>query len=158
MNEQQPQPVFAIERIYLKDASVEVPNAPQVFLEQTSPAIDIQLRNEARVVDNGLYEVVLTATVTAKLQDRTVFLVEVAQGGIFRIGPLQQHELELVINVVCPTNLLPYAREAIAGLLGRASFPPVTLPHVSFEEIYQKRLQELQQQQQAAAAPAAGHA
>jgi preprotein translocase subunit SecB len=146
MSEQQP--VFSIEKIYLKDVSLELPNAPQVFTEQEAPSIDIRLHNEVRVIDNGVYEIVLTATVTAKHNDKTAFLVEVAQAGIFQIHNFPQQELEGVINVTCPKSLLPYAREAVSSILGRAGFPMVLLPHVGFEGIYQQRLQEAQQQRQ----------
>lgn len=150
MSEQQPT-VFSIEKIYLKDLSLEIPNAPQIFTEQATPKIDINLHNDARALDNGLYEVVLTATVTAKLQEKTAFLVEVAQAGIFRIVCDNPQELEAMINVSCPRALLPYARETVSTVLARAGFPPVLLPHVGFETIY---LQRLQEQQQAGAVPA----
>ena len=150
---EQPQQVFSIEKIYLKDMSLEIPNAPQVFTERESPRVDINLHNEAKLIDNGIYEVTLTATVTAKHNDKTAFLVEAAQAGIFQIRNFPQEELAAVINVTCPRTLLPYARETVANILARAGFPPVVLPHVGFESIYQERLQE--QQGQAGAAPAA---
>ncbi len=153
MSEQQA--VFTIEKIYLKDLSLEVPNAPQVFAEPESPQVDIKLHNAVKAIDAGVYEVVLTATVTAKHKDKTAFLVEVAQAGVFQVRNFQQHELEALINVTCPRSLLPYAREAVSSILGRAGFPPVVLPHVGFETIYQQQLQEAQQrQQQAGASPA----
>lgn len=150
MSEQQ-QAVFSIEKVYLKGLSLEIPNAPQIFTEQETPKVDINLHNEARALDNGLYEVVLTATVTAKLQEKTAFLVEVAQAGIFRITSVQPQEFEAMVNVACPRTLLPYARETVSTVLARAGFPPVLLPHVGFETIYQRRMQE---QQQAGTAPA----
>ncbi len=150
MSEQQ-QAVFSIEKVYLKGLSLEIPNAPQIFTEQETPKVDINLHNEARALDNGLYEVVLTATVTAKLQEKTAFLVEVAQAGIFRITSVQPQEFEAMVNVACPRTLLPYARETVSTVLARAGFPPVLLPHVGFETIYQRRMQE---QSQAGAAPA----
>ena len=149
MSEQQP--VFTIEKVYLKDLSLEIPNAPKIFTEHETPKIDISLHNEARLLEGGVYEVVLTATVTAKQQDKTAFLVEVAQAGIFRIESVQQQDLDALVNIVCPTTLLPYAREAVSTVLGRAGFPPVLLPHVSFEALYRQRLQE---QQQGGAPPA----
>lgn len=149
MSEQQ-QGVFSIEKIYLKDLSLEIPNAPQVFAEQEAPKVDINLHTEARALDNGLYEVVLTATVTAKLREKTAFLVEVAQAGIFQIHSVQPQEFEAMVNVACPRALLPYARETVSTVLARAGFPPVLLPHVGFETLYQRRMQE----QQAGAAPA----
>ena len=148
MSEQQP--FFNIEKVYLKGVSLEIPHAPQIFTEKEAPKVDISLHNEARAIDNGLYEAVLTATVTAKLQEKTVFLVEVAQAGIFQIHGVQPQEFEAMINVACPRTLLPYARETVSTILARAGFPPVLLPHVGFETIYQKRVQE----QQAGAAPA----
>ncbi len=142
MSEQQP--VFSIQKIYLKDLSLEIPNAPQIFTEPEAPKVDINLHNEARSLENGLYEVVLTATVTAKLQEKTVFLVEVAQAGIFQIHGVQSQDFEAMVNVACPRTLLPYARETVSTVLARAGFPPVLLPHVGFETIYQQRMQEKQ--------------
>jgi preprotein translocase subunit SecB len=152
MSEQQP--AFSIEKIYLKDLSLEIPNAPQVFTERESPRVDINLHNEVKMIETGVYEVTLTATVTAKHNDKTAFLVEVAQAGIFQIRNYPQDELAVVVNVTCPRTLLPYARETVSTVLGRAGFPPVVLPHVGFESIYQQRLQE-QQSQTTSAAPAA---
>lgn len=142
MSEQQP--AFSIQKVYLKDLSLEIPNSPQIFTEPEAPKVDIGLHNEARSLENGLYEVVLTATVTAKLQEKTVFLVEVAQAGIFQIQGVQPHEFEAMVNVACPRTLLPYARETVSTILARAGFPPVLLPHVGFETIYQQRMQEKQ--------------
>jgi preprotein translocase subunit SecB len=151
MSEQQ-QPQFGIEKIYLKDLSLEIPNAPQVFLEPESPQIEISIHNGAGSIDQaGLYEAVLTVTVTAKLKDKTVFLVEVAQAGIFRILNLPQQELDAVLGVLCPNTLLPYAREAVASVMTRAGFPPVLLQHMNFDAAYQERLRQMQQEQ---AAPA----
>ncbi len=143
MSEQQP--VFSIQKVYLKDLSLEIPNAPQVFTEPESPTVDVNLHSETKAIDNGIYEVVLTATVTAKLREKTVFLVEVAQAGIFLIQNLPQQDFEAMINVACPRTLLPYARETVSNILARAGFPPVLLPHVGFETIYQQRMQEKQQ-------------
>lgn len=147
MSEQQ-QAVFGIQKIYLKDMSLEIPNAPQVFLERESPQVDVNLHNEARPLESpGLFEVVLTVTVTAKLKERTVFLVEAAQAGIFEIRNVAQQDLDAVLGILCPNTLLPYAREAVASTVTRAGFPPVVLQHMSFETVYQQRLQQLRQQQ-----------
>jgi preprotein translocase subunit SecB len=154
MSEQQ-QPLFNIDKIYLKDASLEIPNSPQVFAEQQAPTVDIKLHSEANVIADGLYEVVLTATVTAKHGDKTAFLVEVSQAGIFQIRNFSQPDVEQVVNATCPMNLLPYAREAVASLLGHAGFPVVLLPHVAFLAIYQQRLLDAQQQSQQPPADAA---
>jgi preprotein translocase subunit SecB len=151
MSEQQ-QPHFGIEKIYLKDLSLEIPNAPQIFLERESPQIEISVHNGVQAIDQaGLYEAVLTVTVTAKLKDKTVFLVEVAQAGIFQILNLPQQELDAVLGVLCPNTLLPYAREAVATLIVRAGFPPVVLQHMNFDTAYQERLRQLQQEQAAQA-------
>lgn len=151
MSEQQ-QPQFGIEKIYLKDLSLEIPNAPQIFLERDTPQIEINIHNGASPLDQpGLYEAVLTVTVTAKLKDRTAFLVEVAQAGIFQIINLPPQELDAVLGVLCPGTLLPYAREAVASVMTRAGFPPVMLQHMSFDAAYQERMRQLQQEQAAQA-------
>jgi preprotein translocase subunit SecB len=154
------QPLFGIEKIYIKDLSLELPNAPQVFFERDAPQIEVSMHNEAtRMTQEGLYHVSLTVTVTAKIQDRTVFLVEVAQAGIFQIRNVPTPELDAVLGTLCPNTLLPYAREAVANVVGRAGFPPVTLQHMNFDVIYQQRLQQQAQEQAnaAASAPAQTH-
>ncbi|HJQ62780.1 MAG TPA: protein-export chaperone SecB [Burkholderiales bacterium] len=141
------QPAFGIQKIYLKDMSLEIPNAPQIFLERDAPQVDVNLHNEARPLGQpGLFEVVLTVTVTAKIDDKTVFLVEAAQAGIFEIVNVPTSELEAVLGIVCPNTLLPYAREAVASTVTRAGFPPVVLQHMSFETIYQQRQEQLREQ------------
>lgn len=151
------QPLFGIEKVYLKDLSLELPNAPQVFFEQEAPQVEVNIHNQASgLPQDGLFEVVLTVTVTAKIQDRTVFLVEAAQAGIFQIRNIPTGDLEAVLGTICPNTLLPYAREAVSSLVQRAGFPPVTLQHMNFELVYQQRLQQMQADQAAAAAaPAA---
>jgi preprotein translocase subunit SecB len=152
MGEQQA-PVFAIEKLYLKDLSLEIPGAPQVFLERDVPQLDISIHDAARALEHeGLYEVVLTVTVTAKIKERTMFLVEAAQAGIFQIRNLPQEELGPVLGILCPNTLLPYAREVVSTTVMRAGFPPVVLNHMSFETVYQQRMEQMAQQQQAAAA------
>jgi preprotein translocase subunit SecB len=148
-----PQPAFGIELIYLKDLSLELPNAPQVFQERSAPQIDIKFHTEVQALGDSRYEVVLTVTTTAKLQEKTVFLVEVAQAGVFQIQNLPEQEMGPMLSVHCPKILLPYAREAVANTITRAGFMPVLLPHVGFETLYQQRLEQMRQQQ--AGAPAA---
>jgi preprotein translocase subunit SecB len=149
---EQNEPQFGIEKIYLKDLSLEVPNAPQIFLERENPEIEINVHNGASPLDEaGLYEAVLTVTVTAKLKEKTVFLVEVAQAGIFQIRNVPAAELDAVLGVLCPNTLLPYAREAVAGLMARAGFPPVLLQHMNFEGAYHERMRQLQEEQAAQA-------
>jgi preprotein translocase subunit SecB len=152
------QPLFGIEKIYLKDMSLELPNAPQVFFEGEAPQIEVNIHNEAAgMSQEGLFEVVLTITVTAKIQDRTVFLVEAAQAGIFQIRNVPQPDLEAVLGTLCPNTLLPYAREAVASVVQRAGFPPVTLQHMNFDLVYQQRMQQMREQQAAAATPQHTH-
>lgn len=153
MGEQQAA-IFAIEKLYLKDLSLEIPGAPQVFLEREAPQLDIRIHDEAHALEQeGLYEVVLTVTVTAKIKERTMFLIEAAQAGIFQVRNLPQEELGPVLGILCPNTLLPYAREVVSTTVMRAGFPPVVLNHMSFETVYQQRLEHMQQQKQAAAAP-----
>ncbi|MBR0566344.1 protein-export chaperone SecB [Azoarcus sp. L1K30] len=137
------QPVFSIEKIYVKDLSLEVPNAPQIFLERENPQINVQLRTDGNAVDDGLFEVVLTVTVSAKLgEDRSVFLVEVAQAGVFQIRNVPEGDLEPVMMIGCPNILFPYAREAVSDAITRAGFQPVLLAPVNFEALYQARQQQ----------------
>ena len=137
------QPIFSIEKIYVKDMSLEVPSAPKIFLSNETPQVDVNIHTGASVVEAGaLYEVVLTATITAKLPDRTVFLVEVAQAGLFHIRNLPPQDLDAVLGILCPTTLLPYAREAVSGAISRAGFPPVVLHHMDFNQVYAQALQE----------------
>ncbi|MCK9258923.1 MAG: protein-export chaperone SecB [Azoarcus sp.] len=137
------QPVFSIEKVYVKDLSVEVPNAPQIYLERDTPQISVQLRTDGNAVDEGLYEVVLTVTVAAKLgEDRSVFLVEVAQAGVFQIRNIPEGDLEPVMMIGCPNILFPYAREAVSDAVTRAGFQPVLLAPVNFEALYQSRQQQ----------------
>ena len=145
------QPFFNIERIYLKDLSLEIPNAPQVYAEREPPKIDINLHNEVRPLEAGNYEVVLTATVTAKVKDKTAFLVEVAQAGIFQIRNVPERDVDALLGITCGNILFPYLRESISNLVTRAGFPPFLLSHLNFEALYQQR----QQQPQPAGAPPA---
>jgi preprotein translocase subunit SecB len=140
--EQNAQPVFGIEKLYVKDLSLEVPNAPEIFLERDQPQIEIQLNTSGRGVGEGVFEVVLTVTVTAKMGEKTVFLVEVGQAGIFRIQNVPEEQLEPLIAVACPNILFPYAREAVSDAVSRAGFQPIVLQPVNFESMYMQRLQQ----------------
>ena len=143
--EQNEQPVFGIEKLYVKDLSIEVPNAPEIFLEREQPQVEIQLNTGGRAVGEGVYEVVLTVTVTAKISDKTVFLVEVGQAGIFRIQNVPEEQIEPLIAVACPNILFPYAREAVSDAVSRAGFQPIVLQPVNFEAMYMQRLQQAEQ-------------
>ena len=138
-------PVFAIEKLYVRDLSVEVPNAPQVFLEPESPEIELQLRTEGKGVGEGLFEVALTVTVTARHGDKTAFLVETTQAGVFVLKNIPQENMEPVLAVACPNLLFPFAREVISSATTRAGFAPVVLQPVNFEQLYVERQQQAAQ-------------
>jgi len=139
---EQLQPVFAIEKIYVKDLSLEIPNAPQIFLERETPEINMQLGSKNHDIDQDMHEVVLTVTVTAKIKDKMMFLVEVQQAGIFRIRNISGEELGPVLGIGCPNILFPYLREVVSDIVIRAGFPPVILSPVNFEAIYQQKQNE----------------
>ena len=141
--EQQATPSFSIEKVYVKDLSLEVPNAPAIFLEEGSPEISVQLQTGLQGLGGDAYSVILTVTVTSKLGDKTLFLVEVAQAGIFRISNVPDENLEPLLAVACPNILFPYAREVISEQAARAGFQPVLLQPVNFEALYaQQRAQQ----------------
>ena len=145
MSDQQ-EPVFQIQRVYLKEASMEQPNSPAILLEQESPTVDIQLGVNASPVAEGIYEVTVTATVQTKIKDKTVFLVEATQAGIFEIRNLPQEQLSQIMGIACPQIVYPYLRGNVADLIQRGGFPPVHLSELNFQSMY-----EQQQQQQVAA-------
>jgi preprotein translocase subunit SecB len=140
-------PGFAIEKLYIKDASIEVPNAPQIFTERTPPQVSVELGNNAQKLDEGVYEVAIKVTVTAKIGENVAFLVEVVQAGIFVIRNVPDENLGVIAAVTCPNILFPYAREAVSDMVTRAGFAPVLLNPINFEALY------MQQQQQAAGQP-----
>jgi preprotein translocase subunit SecB len=133
------QPVFSIEKVFVKDLSLEIPNAPQVFLEREAPQVDIQLHHNTTGVEEGVYQTTLTVTVTAKIGEKTMFLVEAAQAGIFVARNIPASELDAVLGIACPNILFPYVREVISDIVTRAGFPPVILTPVNFEAIYQSQ-------------------
>lgn len=144
MSEQasQQQPTFQIEKIYVKDLSLEVPNAPQVFMQAESPQLEVQVRNESMQFGDSMYEVTVSVTVTAKSGDKTMFLAEAAQAGIFTVRGVPESDMGPLLGIGCPTILYPYVREAISDLVSRGGFPPVLLAPVSFEAIYAQRQQQ----------------
>ncbi|KFB69686.1 protein-export chaperone SecB [Candidatus Accumulibacter vicinus] len=148
----QDNPVFAIEKLYIKDLSVEVPNAPQIFLEREAPKVSIQLQTNAQGIGEGVFEVTLTTTVTSKIEEKTVFLVEVGQAGIFRIQNVPDENMEPLLSIACPNILFPYAREVVSDAVIRAGFPPVLLQPVNFEALYMSRLQQQEAAKDAASA------
>jgi preprotein translocase subunit SecB len=143
-------PVFQIQRVYMKEASLEQPNSPAILLEQEQPTVDIQLGVEAQQAADGVYEVSVSATVTTKIKDRTVFLAEVKQAGIFEIRNVPADQMQAIMGIACPQIVYPYLRGNVADLITRAGFPPVHLAEINFQAMYE---QQQAQQQQAPASP-----
>ena len=134
-------PVFQIQRVYLKEASLEQPNSPAILLEQEQPTVDIQLGVDAQQPGEGIYEVCVTATVTTKLKDRTVFLVEAKQAGIFEIRNIPDDQMQGLIGIVCPQMIYPYLRAIISDICTRAGFPPILLTEVNFQAMFEAQQQ-----------------
>ena len=145
MADQDSTPVFQIQRMYLKDLSLEQPNSPQILLEQQQPQVDINLAMAAGGVAEGIFEVTVTATVTTKIQDKTLFLIEAKQAGIFEIRNVPQDQLQGILSIVCPQMIYPYLRAIVSDVCTRAGFPPVLLSEVNFQAMFEA------QQAQAAA-------
>lgn len=147
-DQQQAMPVFNIEKIYVKDLSLEVPNAPAIFLEREAPKMDMQLNTQSAPVDqaNGIYESIITLTITAKIQDKAAFLVELKQAGIFRLQNIPEEAMEPALGVGCPNILFPYAREAVSDAVQKAGFPPLMLQPINFELMYMQQQQARAQQ------------
>ncbi|RYF76951.1 MAG: protein-export chaperone SecB [Comamonadaceae bacterium] len=143
----QQEPVFQIQRVYLKDLSLEQPNSPAILLEQEQPTVDIQLGVDAQPVTDGIYEVTVSATVQTKIQDRTVFLVEAKQAGIFEIRNLPEDQMSPILGIACPQIVYPYLRGNVADVIQRGGFPPVHLAEINFQAMFE------QQQAQAANQP-----
>jgi preprotein translocase subunit SecB len=154
MAEQQQDPVFQIQRMYLKEASLEQPNSPAILLEQEAPAVEIQLGVEAQPVGDTVYEICVSATVTTKVKDKTLFLVEVKQAGIFEIRNVPQDQISSILGVACPQIIYPYLRGNVADLISRGGFPPVHLAEINFQAMYEQQLQsQLAQQDATQASP-----
>ncbi|HWP18078.1 MAG TPA: protein-export chaperone SecB [Burkholderiaceae bacterium] len=143
MADQDQNPVFQIQRVYTKDLSLEQPNSPKILLEQEQPHVDINLGVEVQPVVEGIYEVAVTATVHTKVKDKTLFLVEAKQAGIFEIRNIPEEQMNPIIGIACPQIVYPYLRAVVADVISRAGFPPVHLAEVNFQAMY-----EAQQQQQ----------
>ncbi|MFN5178278.1 protein-export chaperone SecB [Limnohabitans sp.] len=139
-------PVFLIQRVYLKEASLEQPNSPAILLEQQQPSVDIQLAVESTPVAEGIYEVCVAATVLTKIADKTVFLVECKQGGIFEIRNMPEDQLGPILGIACPQIVYPYLRGNVADHITRAGFPPVHLAEINFQAMYEQQLAQQQGQ------------
>ncbi|WP_022948285.1 protein-export chaperone SecB [Methylohalobius crimeensis] len=145
----QPEKQFAIQKLYIKDLSFETPNSPNIFTQRWEPQVEFNLSNKAQSLQDNLYEVVLTVTVTVKLGETTAYLVEVAQAGIFNVQGFGEEELEPLLEIYCPNVLFPYAREVVTDLSGKGGFMPMILPPVNFEAIYAQKKQQGSQQETA---------
>ena len=150
MADKQQQPLFQIQRVYLKDLSLEQPNSPAIFLEQALPAVEVSLSTEMETLAEGIYEACVTVTVTAKIKDKTAYLVEGKQAGIFEARNIPENDLEPLLGIGCPNIVYPYLRANIADMITRAGFPPLHLNEINFEAFYHER-----KQRQAAAEKAA---
>lgn len=146
------QPIFNIEKLYVKDLSLEIPNAPAIFLERENPQIDLQLHSQAAAIEDGIFDVTVTVTVTAKLpqKDTVMFLIEAKQSGIFQVRNLPAEEMEGILAAVCPNILYPYLREVVSDVAVRAGFAPVLLNPVNFDVLYQQQKQQAQAQTEGA--------
>lgn len=148
--EQTQQPGFSIEKIYVKDASLEIPHAPNIFTDRNQPQIGIELGNFAQQIEENVFEVAIKVTVTSKIADKTVYLVEVTQAGIFQISGVPEENLELIVGITCPNILFPYARETVSDMIVRAGFQPVLLNPINFEALFaQQKQQQAEQTAQA---------
>ena len=143
-------PVFNIQRMYLKDLSLEQPNSPQILLDQQQPQVDINLAISAETVAEGIYEVCVTATVTTKLAERTLFLIEAKQAGIFELRNLGE-QTQAILGIACPGMVYPYLRAIVSDVCTRAGFPPVTLSEVNFQAMFEAQQQQLAAQGNGAA-------
>ena len=145
MAEQDQSPVFQIQRIYLKDLSLEQPNSPQVLLEQTQPQVDIQLGMAAEAIAEGVFEVTVTGTVTTKVGERVLFLVEAKQAGIFEIRNIPPEQQQGVLGVACPQIIYPYLRAIVSDVCTRAGFPPILLAEVNFQAMFEAQQAQMSQ-------------
>lgn len=146
MADQNQQPVFQIQRVYLKDMSLEQPNSPAIFLEQEAPTIEVAVDVGVDALAEGIFESTVTITVTSKIKDKIAFLVEGKQAGIFEARNIPADQLDPLLGIGCPNIVYPYLRANIADLITRAGFPPVHLAEINFEVFYQQRMQALAEQ------------
>ena len=148
-----PQQQFALQRIYLKDLSFEAPMGAAGFKKQWKPSVNQELNTKTSKIEDGLFEVTLTLTITVKLEEETAFLVEVQQAGLFAINGIEGQQLSQVLNTVCPNILFPYAREAIDNAVTKGSFPALMLPPVNFDALFAQAVAQAKQKQEEADAP-----
>lgn len=145
MADEQQEKQFIIQKLYIKDVSFETPNSPVVFTQKWEPKVDFNLASNAQALENGLFEVSLTVTLTVKLEDKTAYLAELTQAGVFTIAGFEEHEMGPMIGSYCPTVLFPFAREAVSDLVIKGGFPPMLLAPVNFDALYMQHVQKQQQ-------------
>ncbi|MFD1558943.1 protein-export chaperone SecB [Paraburkholderia silviterrae] len=150
MSDENNQPFFNIQRIYLKDLSLEQPNSPAIFLEQDMPSVEVEVDVKAERLAESVFEILVTGTVTAKVKDKIAFLIEAKQAGIFDIRNIPAEQVDPLVGIACPTILFPYLRSNIADAITRAGFPPIHLAEINFQALYEQRLQQIAQQQEGA--------
>jgi len=142
-DEQTPAPQFAIQKVYVKDMSFETPNSPSIFTLKWEPEINLHLNSKSEMVQKGIYEVVISVTITAKIGDKTAYLAEANQAGIFTITGFEDEQFKAMLGAYCPTILYPYAREAISDLVGKGGFPQLVLAPINFDALYQQKITEV---------------
>lgn len=143
-NTQEPQ--FSIQRIYVRDVSFESPKTPAIFLKEWKPAVNLELNTRQNMIEEGVYEVVLTVSATAKIDDDTAFIAEVQQAGIFMIKGLDAENTSHMLGSFCPNLLFPYARETLDSLVIKGSFPALMLSPINFDALYAQELERMQQE------------
>src|SRR5690554_4816276 len=141
-------PSFSLQRTYVKDLSLEMPNAPQIFLEQEGPAVEVSIDVGGQRLAETVYESTVTATVTTRIGDKVLYLVEATQAGIFEAANIPADQLDPLIGIVCPTMLYPYLRANVADAINRTSMPPLHLAEVNFQSLYEQRLAQSAQEEQ----------
>ncbi|HLU18864.1 MAG TPA: protein-export chaperone SecB [Pusillimonas sp.] len=142
------EPSFGLQRTYIKDVSLEMPNAPQIFLEQEGPTVEVSINVGGQRLADTIFESTVTATVTTRVEDKVLYLIEATQAGIFEAANIPADQLDPLLGIVCPTMLYPYLRANVADLINRTSLPPLHLTEVNFQGLYEQRLQQLAEQQQ----------
>lgn len=137
-------PSFNLQRVYVKDMSLEMPNAPHIFLEQEAPSVEVNIGIGGQRLSETMFESAVTVTVTTKINDKVLYLIEATQGGIFELANIPAEQMDPLLGIVCPTMLYPYLRANVADAITRASLPPLHLTDVNFQLLYQQRMEEMQ--------------
>ena len=141
---------FNLQRTYVKDLSLEMPNAPQIFLEQEAPSVEVTINVGGQRLAQTIYESTVTVTVTTKIQDKTLYLIEATQAGIFEAANIPEEQLDPLLGIVCPTMLYPYLRATVADAITRTTLPALHLAEVNFQALYEQRLAQMVEEQQSA--------